>query len=156
MRWSSAAIRMRRCPGAWAARETGIPLFHVEAGLRSYREGMPEERNRIETDGLADVLFAPTARAGETLRAEGVAGIVHVTGDPLCDVLESLRARIRPAGGTYLLATIHRDYNTSSPERLTDVLACLARSPWPVVLPVHPRTRAALEQWQLDIPTASA
>ena len=138
--------------GARAAAETGVPVLHVEAGLRSYRAGMPEERNRIEVDRLSDVLFAPTARAGERLLAEGVRGTVHVTGDPLCDVLESLRSRVEAATGTYLLATIHRDYNTSTPERLTSVLACLERSPWPVILPVHPRTRAAIGRWELAVP----
>ena len=100
--------------GAWAAAETGVPLLHVEAGLRSYRVDMPEERNRVETDRLSDVLFAPTARAGERLRAEGVRGRVHVTGDPLCDVLESLRSRVQAASGTYLLATFTA---TTTPRR---------------------------------------
>ena len=138
--------------GARAASAAELPLLHVEAGLRSYREGMPEERNRVETDRLADVLFAPTERAAETLRAERVAGAIHVTGDPLCDILESLRDRVRPASGDFLLATIHRDYNTGDPVRLDQVLSCLARSPWPVVFPVHPRTRASIESWQLRVP----
>jgi UDP-N-acetylglucosamine 2-epimerase len=137
--------------GARAAAAAGIPLVHVEAGLRSRRADMPEEHNRVQTDRLADLLLAPTPGARRNLRDEGLAGEVHVTGDPLCDTLESWRARVRPAGGDYVLATVHRNYNTDSPERLQAVLACLARSPWPVLLPMHPRTRARIAEWDLDL-----
>jgi UDP-GlcNAc3NAcA epimerase len=136
--------------GARAAAAAGVPLVHIEAGLRSHRGDMPEEHNRVQTDRLADLLLAPTPGARRNLLAEGVLGEVHVTGDPLCDTLESWRARIRPAGGDYVLATIHRNYNTDFPERLQAVLACLARSPWPVLLPLHPRTRARLTG-ELDV-----
>jgi len=138
--------------GARAAVAAGIPLVHVEAGLRSYREDMPEEHNRIETDRLADLLLAPTPGARANLLAEGIAGRIEVTGDPLCDTLERSRADVVPAEGEYLLATVHRNYNTDAPERLQAVLNCLARSPWRVVFPVHPRTRAALATWKLKLP----
>jgi UDP-N-acetylglucosamine 2-epimerase len=139
--------------GARAAAATGVPLVHVEAGLRSHRQEMPEEYNRIETDRLSQVLCAPTPGARRNLEIEGVEGEIHVTGDPLCDTLESWRARVRPAGGgDYLLATVHRNYNTDSPERLAAVLSCLARSPLPVLMPLHPRTRAAIDGWGLREP----
>lgn len=138
--------------GARAAVAAEVPLIHVEAGLRSYRHDMPEEHNRVETDQLADLLLAPTPGAGQNLRSEGVAGEIHVTGDPLCDILESWRERIVARSGDYLLATVHRNYNTDDPERLRSVLACLGRSPWPVLLPVHPRTRSRLREWQLSVP----
>ncbi|HXA55670.1 MAG TPA: UDP-N-acetylglucosamine 2-epimerase (non-hydrolyzing) [Solirubrobacteraceae bacterium] len=139
--------------GALAAAACGVPLVHVEAGLRSYRKEMPEEHNRIETDRLSNVLCAPTEGARRNLEAEGVAGEIHVTGDPLCDTLESWRARVKPAGnGDYLLATVHRNYNTDSPERLAAVLACLARAPLPVLFPLHPRTRRAIDSWGLRTP----
>ncbi len=139
--------------GALAAATCGVPLVHVEAGLRSYRAEMPEEHNRIETDRLSQVLCAPTEGARRNLEAEGVTGEIHVTGDPLCDTLESWRARVRPAGaGDYLLATVHRNYNTDHPERLAAVLACLGRAPLPVLLPLHPRTRAAIDGWGLEAP----
>ena len=139
--------------GARAAVACGVPLVHVEAGLRSYRREMPEEYNRIETDRLSQVLCAPTAGARRNLQAEGVQGEIHVTGDPLCDTLESWRARVRPAGGgDYVLATVHRNYNTDSPERLAAVLSCLARSPLPVLFPLHPRTRGAIDAWGLREP----
>jgi UDP-GlcNAc3NAcA epimerase len=125
---------------------------HVEAGLRSYRDDMPEEHNRIETDRLSDLLLAPTPGARANLLNEGVSGRVEVTGDPLCDTLERWRAQVVPAEGEFLLATVHRNYNTDAPERLQAVIDCLARSPWRVVFPVHPRTRAALATWGLDVP----
>ncbi len=138
--------------GARAAVAAGVPLVHVEAGLRSRREDMPEEHNRVQTDRLADLLLAPTPGARRNLLEEGVQGEVHVTGDPLCDTLESWRARVKPAGGDYVLATVHRNYNTDSPERLQAVLCALARAPWPVLLPLHPRTRARLSEWDLEVP----
>src|SRR4051812_40423804 len=82
---------------ARAAVATGLPLLHIEAGLRSRRSDMPEERNRLETDRLSDVLFAPTLGARRNLVDEGIRGAVHVTGDPMCDILESWRPRITPA-----------------------------------------------------------
>ncbi len=140
--------------GARAAAAAGVPLIHVEAGLRSHRSDMPEEYNRIETDKLAQVLCAPGPGAKRNLESEGVEGEIHVTGDPLCDMLERWRARVRPAGdGDYMLATVHRNYNTDSPERLGAVLACLERSPLPVIMPLHPRTRACIDAWGLQAPS---
>jgi UDP-N-acetylglucosamine 2-epimerase len=141
--------------GARAAVASGVPLVHVEAGLRSHREDMPEEHNRVETDRLAQVLCAPTEGARENLQAEGVLGEVHVTGDPLCDTLESWRARVpaRADRGEYVLATVHRNYNTDTRERLAAVLSCLERSPLPVLMPLHPRTRARMDEWGLRAPS---
>jgi UDP-N-acetylglucosamine 2-epimerase len=140
--------------GARAAIAAGVPLIHVEAGLRSYRDDMPEEYNRIETDKLAHVLCAPSPGAKLNLEAEGARGEIHVTGDPLCDMLERWRPNVEPAGnGDYMLATVHRNYNTDTPERLGAVLECLARSPLPVVMPLHPRTRACIDAWGLHAPS---
>src|SRR5882757_10072762 len=102
-----------------------VPLLHVEAGLRSYRDDMPEEANRIETDRVSELLFAPCEHAREVLLKEGVPGTVQVTGDVLADVLLSTRDRLPEGGeqGEYVLATAHRNYNTDSPERLGAVLA---------------------------------
>jgi UDP-GlcNAc3NAcA epimerase len=137
--------------GARAARAAGVPLIHVEAGLRSHRGAMPEEHNRVHTDRLAQLLLAPTPSARRNLLDEHLGGEIHVTGDPLCDTFERFRPRIQPAGGDYLLATVHRNYNTDHPERLQALLDCLARSPWPVLLPLHPRTRARIDEWQLEL-----
>ena len=144
--------------GARAAVARGLAVLHVEAGLRSWRADMPEERNRVQTDRLADTLFAPTESARANLAAEEVAGTVHVTGDPLCDMLLRWAPRLPPSpvAGEYLLATVHRNYNTDDPGRLQRVLDCLGRSPWPVVFPVHPRTRAQIEKSELEVPAAVA
>ena len=140
--------------GARAAVAAGVPLFHVEAGLRSYRDDMPEEANRIETDRLSDLLFAPCEHARETLLEEGVPGTVRVTGDVLADVLLATRERL-PEGsgeGEYVLATAHRNYNTDSAERLAAVLACLRAAECRVIFPMHPRTRKSLAAWDLELP----
>jgi len=140
--------------GARAAVEAGVPLLHVEAGLRSYRDDMPEEANRIETDRLSDLLFAPCEHARQTLISEGVQGTIAVTGDPLADVLLATRDRLGESGeeGEYVLATAHRNYNTDSPQRLGAVLACLESTGRRVVFPLHPRTRKSIETWGLKIP----
>jgi UDP-N-acetylglucosamine 2-epimerase len=138
--------------GARAAMRRELPLVHVEAGLRSYRDDMPEEANRVETDRLADLLCAPVRAACDTLRREGVSGDVQLTGDPLCDVLLSWADRVRPASGDYVLATVHRNYNTDDAERLEQVLRCLDQSPWPVVLPAHPRLTSRLRSARIEVP----
>jgi UDP-GlcNAc3NAcA epimerase len=142
--------------GARAAKSAGLLLFHVEAGLRSYRADMPEERNRVQTDRISDVLFAPTEAARDNLLGEGIRGAVHTTGDVLADVLEATRGRLARPGrrGPYLLATVHRNYNTDDPARLRAVLDCLAIAAerMPVVMPLHPRTRRRLEEERLPVP----
>ncbi len=141
--------------GALAAKRHDLPLFHVEAGLRSFRDDMPEERNRIETDRLSDVLFAPSESARGRLLVEGIQGTVHVTGDPLADVLLATRDQL-PAPQErepYVLATIHRNYNTDDEQRLRLVLACLGTVPLAVIFPLHPRTRAALKRFRLTPPS---
>ncbi|MDX6603129.1 MAG: UDP-GlcNAc3NAcA epimerase [Solirubrobacterales bacterium] len=140
--------------GARAAVAAGVPLLHVEAGLRSYRDDMPEEANRIETDRLSDLLFAPCEHARQTLISEGIPGTIVVTGDVLADVLLSSRDRLGEGGeeGDYVLATAHRNYNTDSPERLGAVLACLEATEQRVIFPLHPRTRKSLKVWGLTVP----
>jgi UDP-GlcNAc3NAcA epimerase len=140
--------------GARAAAARGLPLLHVEAGLRSRRADMPEERNRVHTDRLSDVLFAPTESAARNLEAERVRGEVHVTGDVLYDMLLRARERVPVSGerGEYVLATVHRNYNTDDDVRLAAVLDCLARVPCRVVFPVHPRTRKRIAAAGLRAP----
>jgi len=140
--------------GARAAVAAEVPLMHVEAGLRSYRDDMPEEHNRIETDRISDLLFAPCEHARDVLLKEEVPGRVHVTGDVLADVLLATRSRLPQSSqqGDYVLATVHRNYNTDSAERLSAVLDCLEAADCRVILPMHPRTRKSLETWSLDVP----
>jgi UDP-N-acetylglucosamine 2-epimerase len=139
---------------ARAAAKRLLPLFHVEAGLRSYRADMPEERNRIEADRLADVLLAPTHSARDNLLVERVKGSVHVTGDVLADVLLATAGRLprRGESGEYVVATVHRNYNTDDPGRLASVLDCLGTAPCRVILPLHPRTRTKIEAAGLSAP----
>ncbi|SDM62783.1 UDP-N-acetylglucosamine 2-epimerase (non-hydrolysing) [Halogranum gelatinilyticum] len=130
-------------------------LAHVEAGLRSGNWSMPEEVNRVLTDHCSDFLFAPAESAAETLRREGITSGVHVTGDVGFDAILRVRDRavegstvldrLELDAGEYVLATVHRAGNTDDPARLAAVIDGLAESPLPVVLPLHPRTEAALK-----------
>jgi len=136
---------------AAGARAAGsIPVAHVEAGLRSGDLTMPEERNRIEVDGHAALLFCPDERSADTLRAEGVPGRIEVVGDVMADASMRLapiareRVRVPYEPGTYAVATVHREANVTRP-RLGRIVEGLGRVGLPVVFPAHPRTRAALD-----------
>jgi UDP-GlcNAc3NAcA epimerase len=140
--------------GAEAAVGLGLPLAHVEAGLRSGDLSMPEERNRIETDRLATLLFAPDDRSRETLGQEGVAGHVEVVGDVMADATRVFApiARKRVHAGwpePYAVLTIHREANTE-PERLRALIEELNATGWTFVFPVHPRTRKVLEEHGIE------
>jgi UDP-GlcNAc3NAcA epimerase len=139
--------------GALAAAEAAVPLAHVEAGLRSGDLSMPEERNRIEVDRLAQLLLTPDERSSRILAHEGVSGRREVVGDVMADANRQLapiareRSRVLAENqldpGAYLVATVHREANVR-PERLARIADGLSRLPEPVVFPAHPRTRAAL------------
>ena len=141
--------------GALAAAQAAIPVAHVEAGMRSFDRAMPEELNRVLTDHLADLLLVPSAVAAQNLAREGVAGAVQVVGDVMTDVARLLapRARaddepLRAAGvtaGEYVLATAHRAGTVDDPQRLAALVELLLGIGAPVVLPLHPRTRARLQ-----------
>jgi UDP-GlcNAc3NAcA epimerase len=147
--------------GALAASKLRIPVLHVEAGLRSFNRHQPEEQNRVLTDHLAALCFAPTDTAVAHLRREGIADhrIVR-TGDVMADAArlfgEQAEARAAEllaapplqalvgAGEPFVLATIHRAENTDDPQRLRAILQALGAAPLPVLLPLHPRTRARI------------
>jgi UDP-GlcNAc3NAcA epimerase len=146
--------------GALAAAKLHIPVAHVEAGLRSFNRKMPEEINRVVADHLSTWLFAPTEAAVENLRHEGIASeMVHLAGDVMYDAAIYYGARTRTdtlaklglASKGYVLATIHRAENTDAGPRLHGVFAGLnaIAEEMPVVLPLHPRTRAALTREKL-------
>jgi UDP-GlcNAc3NAcA epimerase len=142
--------------GALAAVDAGVPVVHVEAGMRSFDRAMPEERNRVLTDHLSELLLCASDAATENLRAESIAGRVEVVGDVMVD----LALRLQPAAradtraleahgvrsGEYLLLTAHRAGNVDPPARLRALVGLVRALPPPVVFPLHPRTRARLRE----------
>lgn len=149
--------------GALVAAKLNLPLAHVEAGLRSYDRSMPEEVNRVVADHLARLLFCPTAHAVECLKREGIKRGVYLVGDLMYDSLVASLPRVQAEEervlsglglqhGCYYVATVHRPSNTDDPSRLEGIINGLRRLDLPVVLPAHPRTRAALENMGLQVP----
>ena len=146
--------------GALAAAKLGVPVAHVEAGLRSFDRTMPEEVNRVLVDRVSALLFCPAESAVANLAAEGIADGVHVVGDVMFDANVRLaplaRARsnaLAEAGvepGGYLVLTLHREANVR-PEPLARVAAALAELDEPVVFPAHPRTRDVLEAERIGL-----
>jgi UDP-GlcNAc3NAcA epimerase len=142
--------------GALAAGNADVPIVHVEAGMRSFDRAMPEERNRVLTDHLSALLLCASQTAAENLRAESVAGRVEVVGDVMAD----LALRLQPAAradehtldshgvrpGAYLLLTAHRAGNVDDPTRLRALVELVRALPGAVVFPLHPRTRARLQE----------
>jgi UDP-N-acetylglucosamine 2-epimerase len=141
--------------GARAAVATGVRSAHVESGLRSGDWTMPEERNRVEVDRLAAVLFCPDERSRDTLVAEGVEGEIAVVGDVMADASmrfaplardrSNILGRLELEPRRYVVATIHREANVE-PERLARIVSGLERIDEPVVFPAHPRTRSRLPE----------
>lgn len=160
--------------GALAAVKLHVPVAHVEAGLRSFNRRMPEEVNRVLTDHAANILFCPTQTAVDNLAAEGVVDggpgrdpaarpfdrpvRVLLTGDVMYDAVLRFSAQVREEGridrlrrelglsGDFALCTVHRAENTDDPARLSAIFAALSdlSAELPVVVPLHPRTRAKL------------
>jgi UDP-N-acetylglucosamine 2-epimerase len=138
--------------GALASAKLRIPVAHVEAGIRSPFRFNPEEINRRMTDAASDVLFPNIREAYDALLREGYAAAdVHLVGDIVRDSLDIvLRERgIAVRRGPYLVATVHREENTDSPERLRAILEGLGRCGRTVVLPLHPRTRKRMTEFGL-------
>ena len=153
--------------GALAGSKLHIPVFHVEAGLRSYNKLMPEEQNRILTDHISDLLLCPTQTAVQNLAQEGIVSGVIKTGDIMYDaVLRNIGlARSRYANGVWLrrlkeengelpdleekkyyLATVHRAENTDDIKKLRDIFNAFRALDKPVLLPLHPRTRKIIAE----------
>ena len=142
---------------ALVAAKLKMTLGHIEAGLRSFNRAMPEEVNRVVADHLSDLLFAPTSQAVTNLKLEGLQGrAVYLTGDvmldaailftPLAERESTIRDRLNLDAAGYVLATIHRPENTQDPDRLRAVIEGLkaVATKIRVILPAHPRTRAAI------------
>jgi UDP-GlcNAc3NAcA epimerase len=145
--------------GALAASKLRLPVAHVEAGLRSFNRDMPEEINRVLTDHLSTWLFCPTEAAVRNLESEGLRDGVRRVGDVMYDAFlwnrtrAIRRSRILAAlgvrRGRFALATFHRQETTDDPANIRGIMASLAavaERRFPVVLPLHPRTRRALSR----------
>jgi UDP-GlcNAc3NAcA epimerase len=148
--------------GAIAAAKLHIPVAHVEAGLRSFNRYMPEEVNRVLTDHSSSLLFTPTQTALENLRREGIpTERIHLVGDVMYDAALFYRVKavatsvildnlgLKP--DEFILATVHRAENTDDPVRLNSIISALEKisKETPVILPLHPRTRKAIEHNKL-------
>src|SRR3984893_12825870 len=152
--------------GALSARQAGFTVVHVEAGMRSFDRTMPEELNRVLTDHLGDLLLCSSETAASNLRAESVAGRIVLARDEMVDValrraasgspaLEAAAAYgLRPR--EYALLTAHRAGNVDDPERLRALVELVRALPLPVLFPVHPRTRAPLQDAGLEEKLAQA
>jgi UDP-N-acetylglucosamine 2-epimerase len=142
--------------GALASAQAGVPVGHVEAGMRSFDRAMPEELNRVLTDHASALLLCSTETAVANLEHEGVGGEVRLVGDVMADVSlafrdiaeersRALEERSLEPGG-YLVVTAHRAGNVDDPGRLGHLVELLESLPLPAVFPLHPRTRARLEE----------
>lgn len=148
--------------GALAAAKLHIPVTHVEAGLRSFNRDMPEEINRILTDHVSDMLFAPTEVALRNLKNEGIRGEkIHVVGDVMYDAALYYRDlgrqpawfdSLRLERGSYVLCTVHRASNTDDPETLSSIFEGLHGGGGPVVMPLHPRTKSKIKDYDITVP----
>lgn len=147
---------------ALAAVKLGARLAHAEAGARSFNRRMAEEVNRVLVDAVSDLLFCPTATAVENLASEGITRGVHLTGDITADAVRTFRPaagsnatlleRLELETGRYALATIHRAENTAEDGRLAAIFEALGRLPEPVLVPLHPRTAAAMRRGEVRQP----
>jgi UDP-GlcNAc3NAcA epimerase len=140
--------------GALVAAKLHIPVFHIEAGLRSYNKEMPEEVNRVLTDHISKSLFVPSITSIQNLKKEGIFEGVYEFGDIMKDLIISVlknnliaKKRIK---GDYYYVTIHRPYNTDSKERLAYVLNSLNALNLKVIMAIHPRTTNLMKVFGID------
>ncbi len=150
-----------------AAKKLGIPVAHLEAGLRSFDRSMPEEINRVVTDALADLLWTPSPDADENLRREGIPEVrIEFVGNIMIDALDMMRDRIagtklpQRLGLTahgYGVVTLHRPANVDEGPALASIVEALrsVAEQIPLVFPVHPRTRERLRRFGLEARLAS-
>jgi UDP-GlcNAc3NAcA epimerase len=142
--------------GALAAAQRGVPVVHVEAGMRSFDRSMPEELNRVLCDHMSELLLCASDTSAENLRRESVEGKIEVVGDVMVDVACSWQPNATASSealasydlepGQYLLLTAHRAGNVDDPKRLRAFVDVVAGLSGRVIFPVHPRTRARLHE----------
>jgi UDP-N-acetylglucosamine 2-epimerase (non-hydrolysing)/UDP-GlcNAc3NAcA epimerase len=140
--------------GALAGAQAMVPVAHVEAGMRSFDQSMPEELNRVLSDHASALLLCSSEVAVSNLRREGVGGVVELVGDVMVDVAMKVQPEARRrldvvdsrglTRGEYVLATAHRPGNVDQPERLARLVELLLEVPHRVLLPLHPRTHGRL------------
>lgn len=142
--------------GALASAKLGIPVAHVEAGVRSFDRAMPEEINRVLTDHISTMLFAPNNSAVRNLAEEGIRKGVYKIGDVMVDSLYAVKkvaltksdviSRLSLKRHGYYALTVHRAGNTDDPFKLEKILRAIGRAGAPVVFPAHPRTLKILNE----------
>jgi UDP-GlcNAc3NAcA epimerase len=148
--------------GALAAAKLHLPVAHLEAGLRSFNRRMPEEINRVVADHVSTLLLCPTETAVENLRGESIVAGVHHVGDVMYDAAlfaavnfgrSNVLDRLGLGGRPYAVATLHRAETTDDRQALSEAIAYLKAQTddCVVVLPIHPRTRYRIAEWQLDL-----
>lgn len=145
--------------GALVGSKMLIPVVHVEAGLRSFNKSMPEEQNRILTDHLSSMLFAPTEAAVKNLKTEGIINNVYNVGDVMFDAVlnfgeiakekSKVIEKLNLNNKEYILTTIHRAENTNDISRLKNIIEALNHSGKTIVLPLHPRTKKYIGDYGL-------
>lgn len=141
--------------GSLCASYLNIPIFHIEAGLRSNNMFMPEEKNRIITDRLSSLLFCPNLGSKKNLLNEGIESRkIKVVGDIMVDSIKLVKSKIDSEiiyKNKFIFATIHRPYNTDNKKRLLEIFKSLNNIKYKVVLPLHPRTKGKLINFNIDI-----
>lgn len=142
--------------GSLVASKLHIPIFHIEAGIRSYNREMPEEINRVLTDHVSSLMFVPSKIGVANLKKEGIEKNVIEVGDIMKDLIEAAvnnkwLTRENDEKEPYYYATIHRPYNTDSKDRLLDVLNMLNSLDKKVIFPIHPRTKNLMLEFKLNV-----
>jgi len=152
--------------GALAAAKLMIKVGHVEAGLRSFDRGMPEELNRVMVDHLSDYLFAPTRKAEENLLNEGIKDGIFVTGNTIVDAVYQSLSLVKDINvmkifdvdaDDFFLLTLHRQENVDNRQRLSNIVKGLQligqEFDVPIVYPIHPRTKRRLKEFGINLPS---
>ncbi len=145
--------------GALVASKIGLPIGHIEAGMRSFNKRMPEEINRIVTDHLSSLLFCPTKTSVANLRKEGITKGVYYTGDIMCDAFlrnialgkekSNILKKLQVKPKEYFLLTVHRAQNTEGIKQIKSILQALKGVSERIIFPVHPRTKKQMSRLSL-------
>ncbi|MBI2050361.1 MAG: UDP-N-acetylglucosamine 2-epimerase (non-hydrolyzing) [Parcubacteria group bacterium] len=136
---------------AQVAKKMRISLGHVEAGLRSFNNKMPEEHNRIQTDRLSDLLFVTQEEGVKNLKREGITGCVHFVGNIMIDTLKLFIKKAKKVSGKYYFCTLHRTENVDSKKVFSEIIAALEviAEDAIIYLPLHPRTKKMAQKFGL-------